>query len=236
MESFKKINEIDAKCLGKIIKKDGTIQSLDLNKIISAVNKSAERVMIKFTNEEENKIKDLSLKYITDYYNENKTYSIPIEKIHIIVEIVLSEINKNVCKSYKEYRNYKTEFVKILDKVYSKSEELKYLADKSNGNTDSTLVSTKRSITYKYLNKELYQKFNLNDKEREAIQDGYIYIHDIGDRRDTINCCIFDMESVLTGGFEMSNLWYNQPTSLESAFDVISDVVLNVASQQYGKM
>lgn len=236
MDDFKKINEEDAKYLGKIIKKDGTIQPLDLNKIVNAVNKSAERVMIKFTKEEENKIKDLSLNYITEFYNKNKTYSIPIEKIHIIVEIILGKINKEVCKSYKEYRNYKTEFVKILDKVYSKSEELKYLADKSNGNTDSTLVSTKRSITYKYLNKELYQKFNLNDKEREAIQDGYIYIHDIGDRRDTINCCIFDMESVLTGGFEMSNLWYNQPTSLESAFDVISDVVLNVASQQYGKM
>lgn len=233
---YKELSSLDAKCVGNIIKKDGTLQGLDLNKIINAVNKSAERVMIKFNDEEIEKIKNLSLNYITKYYNENETISIPIENIHIIVENVLKEINKDVCKSYRDYRNYKTEFVKILDKVYNKSEELRYLADKSNGNTDSTLVSTKRSITYKYLSKELYQKFNLNEKEREAIEDGYIYIHDIGDRRDTINCCIFDMQSVLTGGFEMSNIWYNEPNSLDTAFDVISDVVLNAASQQYGEI
>ena len=40
-----------------------------------------------------------------------------------------------------------------------------------------------------------------------------------------MNCCLFDVKSVLTGGFEMGNLWYNEPKTLDTAFDVIGDIV-----------
>ena len=53
-------------------------------------------------------------------------------------------------------------------------------------------------------------------------------------RRDTLNCCLFDVAHVLKGGFEMGNIWYNEPKSLNVAFDVIGDIVLSAASQQYG--
>lgn len=49
-----------------------------------------------------------------------------------------------------------------------------------------------------------------------------------------MNCCLFDVENVLRGGFEMGNLWYNEPKTLDVAFDVIGDIVLSAASQQYG--
>lgn len=32
----------------------------------------------------------------------------------------------------------------------------------------------------------------------------------------------------------MGNLWYNEPKTLDVAFDVIGDIVLSAASQQYG--
>ena len=70
-------------------------------------------------------------------------------------------------------------------------------------------VSTKRSLIFNQLNKELYQKFFMNTEELQACRDGYIYIHDMSARRDTMNCCLFDVEHVLKGGFEMGNLWYN---------------------------
>ena len=53
-------------------------------------------------------------------------------------------------------------------------------------------------------------------------------------RRDTMNCCLFDIANVLKGGFEMGNLWYNEPKSLRVAFDVIGDVTMAAAGQQYG--
>ena len=87
---------------------------------------------------------------------------------------------------------------------------------------------------FNQLNKELYQKFFMTTEELQACRDGYLYIHDMSARRDTMNCCLFDVKSVLTGGFEMGNLWYNEPKTLEVAFDVIGDIVLSAASQQYG--
>ncbi|MBQ9091222.1 MAG: anaerobic ribonucleoside-triphosphate reductase, partial [Anaerotignum sp.] len=76
--------------------------------------------------------------------------------------------------------------------------------------------------------------FFMTTEELQACRDGYIYIHDMSARRDTMNCCLFNVKDVLTGGFEMGNLWYNEPKTLEVAFDVIGDIVLSAASQQYG--
>jgi len=53
---------------------------------------------------------------------------------------------------------------------------------------------------------------------------------------DTINCCLFDAKNVMTGGFTMGNMFYNEPNSLDTAFDVLGDIILATASQQYGKI
>ena len=42
------------------------------------------------------------------------------------------------------------------------------------------------------------------------------------------------MANVLKGGFEMGNQWYTEPKTLDVAFDVISDITMSAASQQYG--
>lgn len=49
-----------------------------------------------------------------------------------------------------------------------------------------------------------------------------------------MNCCLFRLGDVLSGGFEMSNMWYNEPKSIDTAFDVTGDIILMAASQQYG--
>ena len=79
-----------------------------------------------------------------------------------------------------------------------------------------------------------YLDLILDHGETDDTAPAYIYVHDMSARRDTMNCCLFDVQSVLTGGFEMGNIWYNEPKSLDVAFDVIGDIVLSAASQQYG--
>lgn len=74
----------------------------------------------------------------------------------------------------------------------------------------------------------------MNRNELQACKDGYIYIHDQSARLDTMNCCLFDVASVLSGGFEMGNVWYNEPKTLDTAFDVMGDIILSTAAQQYG--
>ncbi|MCD7777797.1 MAG: anaerobic ribonucleoside-triphosphate reductase [Clostridiales bacterium] len=216
--------------MAQIIKKDGTLEEYDRRKIIAAVTKSAERVMYKF------KAYELAAICSSVEYKIQANFldKIPIQTMHNLVESALEEIEPRVAKSYKDYRNYKVDFVHMLDNVYRKAQSVMYIGDKENSNTDSALVATKRSLIYNHLNKELYKKFFLTTDELQACKDGYIYIHDMSSRRDTMNCCLFNMSEVLTGGFEMGNLWYNEPKTLDTAFDVIGDVVLSAASQQYG--
>ncbi|HIT72981.1 MAG TPA: anaerobic ribonucleoside-triphosphate reductase [Candidatus Fimicola cottocaccae] len=214
----------------RVIKKDNTLEAFNSQKIANAVNKSAERVMIKLTAEN---LKDIC-GYVEEHIKEEKLTLVPIQTMHNLVESALEKVNPAVAKSYRDYRNYKQDFVHMLDGVYKKAQSIMYIGDKDNANTDSALVATKRSLIFNQLNKELYQKFSLNVEELQACRDGYIYIHDMSARRDTMNCCLFDMGNVLKGGFEMGNLWYNEPKTLDVAFDVIGDVILSTAAQQYG--
>lgn len=213
-----------------IIKKDNTREPFNIEKVIVAINKSATRCLYTFQEQEEEQICNFVKKKVNDF----KDKDITIAQMHNIVEEGLENINPKVAKSYRDYRNYKQDFVSMLDEVYKKSQSIMYIGDKENSNTDSALVSTKRSLIFNQLNKELYQKFFLTTEELQAAREGYIYIHDMSARRDTINCCLFDVGNVLKGGFEMGNLWYNEPKTLDVAFDVIGDITLSAASQQYG--
>ena len=213
-----------------VIKKDNTHEAWNVQKVVVAVNKSAYRALVKFTPEE----LDFICRFVEEKARSLGKEGIPIAEMHNIVEGALEQVKPEVAKSYRDYRNYKQDFVRMLDEVYKKSQSIMYIGDKENSNTDSALVSTKRSLVFNQLNKELYQKFFMTTEELQACRDGYLYIHDMSARRDTMNCCLFDVKSVLTGGFEMGNLWYNEPKTLEVAFDVIGDIVLSAASQQYG--
>lgn len=214
----------------KIIKKDGTREQFNAQKIVVAVNKSAFRALVSFNDVELNYICQTVQKRI----EELGVKEVPIAVMHNIVESALEKVNPMVAKSYRDYRNYKQDFVEMLDEVYQKSQAIMYIGDKENSNADSALVATKRSLVFNEFNKSLYKKFFLTVEELQAIRDGYIYIHDMSARRDTMNCCLFDVGNVLSGGFEMGNIWYNEPKSLDVAFDVIGDIVLSAASQQYG--
>ena len=214
----------------RMIKKDGTREAFNVQKVIDAVGKSAYRALTKFTEKE----KDFICEKVVERVDELDVDEIPIPIMHNIVESALEEVKPIVAKSYRDYRNYKQDFVRMLDDVYKKSQSIMYVGDKENANTDSALVSTKRSLIFNQLNKELYQKFFMTTEEIQACRDGYIYVHDMSARRDTMNCCLFDVAAVLKGGFEMGNIWYNEPKALDTCFDVIGDIVLSAASQQYG--
>ena len=216
-----------------VVKKDLTVEPFDDQKIVDAVNKSASRVMVELTNDDYKRIIDLVWdELIADDIDENTTCT--VEELHNAVESALDEFNPKIAKSYKDYRNYKKEFVHMMDDVFTKSQAIRYIGDKSNANTDSALVATKRSLIFNELNKNLYRKFFMTRDELQACKDGYIYIHDQSARLDTINCCLFRVGEVMKGGFEMGNVWYNEPNSLDTAFDVMGDIILSTAAQQYG--
>lgn len=213
-----------------IIKKDGTTEEYNEQKIINACDLAAKRALVRLTQEDYQDI----CNGVWEKLVENNLENTEICEMHNIVETVLEERFPAVAKSYREYRNYKKDFVHMMDKVYKKSQSIRYIGDKSNANTDSALVATKRSLIYNELSSELYKKFFLTHNEKQAMRDGYIYIHDRSARLDTWNCCLSRVGKVMRGGFEMGNVWYNEPNSLDTAFDVMGDIILSTAAQQYG--
>lgn len=213
-----------------IIKKSGLTQSWNPDKIITATSKSAVRAGYDMSDQE----KDFLVSSVVKKIDLSGKTEFPIAVIHNYVEAALDQINPAVAKCYRDFRNYKQDFSAMMEDVFTEANRIMFRGDKENANADSSLVSTKRTLIFNKLNKELYKKTFLTAEELAATRDGYIYPHDMSARRDTMNCCLFNMEAVLSGGFEMGNVAYTEPKSLDVAGDVIGDVILSAASQQYG--
>ena len=124
----------------KVVKKDGTKEDFNVQKVISAISKSAERAMITFSKVELNFI----CEFVEEKVQELDQELIPIPQMHNIVEGALEKVNPLVAKSYRDYRNYKQDFVRMLDDVYKKSQSIMYIGDKENSNT--CLLYTSRCV------------------------------------------------------------------------------------------
>lgn len=221
-----------------IIKKDGTKESYNSDKILVAIGKSAKRAMVELSGKEKERI----LEEIADSIELKELIEVPVEQMHIFVETALRRVNPPVADEYCRYRDHKKEFAEMMAECFQIANAIQFGAqdegDKnSNANANDTLVSTKRCLIFDVFNKQLYQNFSLNKEELTAIKDGFIYIHDMSARRDTMNCCLFDLMKVVKDGFYSAakgGIWYNEPQSLEVFGDVAGDIILMSASQQYG--
>lgn len=162
--------------------------------------------------------------------------SVTVAELHELVIAVLSSFGfKDVADSYAEYRYYKNNYAKTFEQLRQDADDVLRLGDRENANFDSALVSTKGSLIKGYLTKSLYKQFYLSKTEKELIERGDIYIHDLRDMiLGSYNCCLFDMGALLKGGFEMSNIRYTEPRSVLSALQVIGDITLVASAQQFG--
>lgn len=214
----------------KIIKKDGTVEGWNGEKIKEAVYKAAARVNQYVEPDVLNKlVEKVHSCLIID--RDAPTKDLHKEVIHYLKYFGLTD----VADSYQEYRDYKNTYAKSFEKVKDEADNVLLLGDRENANFDSSLVSTKGSLIKGYLTKELYRQFYLSKEEKELTKRGDIYIHDMRDMlMGSVNCCLFDIGNVLRGGFSMSNVDYTEPTSVLSALQVIGDITLVATAQQFG--
>ena len=223
-------------------KRNGTFDSFNLDKILSGIDKSAQRSANFFrslTNEEKSEFTEA-------LYNSFHVANLPIKDetkgtsiietrmIEKCISTVLGEMFPDIQVTYDSYNNWKSKYADAFCKVYSEIETMLLRGDRNNANTNSSYVSTKRCLGYNILNKELYQMNFMTPEELKECRDGYIYIHDMVARNDTFNCCLCDMKEILTNGFEMGDMDYTEASSLAVAFNVILAVIKSAAAQQYG--
>lgn len=214
----------------KVIKKDNSVEGFEPAKIIAAVKKAAFRCDKHIDADHLNQIAD-------EVHNRLLTRdSVTVAELHELVIAVLAFLQyKDVADAYAEYRYYKTTYARTFEQLRQDADDVLRLGDRENANFDSSLVSTKGSLIKGYLTKSLYKQFYLSGKEKELIERGDIYIHDMRDMiLGCINCCLFDIGRVLKGGFEMSNVEYTEPKTVLSALQVIGDITLVATAQQFG--
>jgi len=211
-------------------KKDGTVEKWNDEKIIEASVKASNRVNKKLTPKQKEDLLTAVYELIPPDMSVIST-----SDIHTLVIYALTSVDKEAGKSYKEFRDYKDTYAKEFEKIKELADDVLLLGDNENANFDSSLVSTKGSLIKGYLTKSLYTQFYLSKEEKELTKRGDIYIHDLRDMLlNSFNCCLFDMATVLKGGFEMSNVKYTEPTSVLSALQVIGDITLVATAQQFG--
>lgn len=212
-------------------KKTGVLEDWNSDKIEKAIQKSALRTERALTEDEIAEVVSL----VESSCLTRSDNVIPIEAVHVSVENALKEVRPDVADAYIKYRNVRKSLSKMMEEMYSKINTLLFMGDRDNANADSTLASTIGCLMTGYLGTQLYEETWLLPKERQAMKDGFIYGHDKDKRYYySLNCCLFNVWHLLENGFEMANVWYNEPKTLDVAFDVIGDIVLSAASQQYG--
>ena len=214
----------------KVIKKDNTLEDFAPTKIVDAIKKAAFRC--------DKVIADEAMFAMANSIRDRLAArkKVAVAELHELVIATLAGFGyKDVADSYAEYRYYKNNYAKTFEQLRQDADDVLRLGDRENANFDSSLVSTKGSLIKGYLTKSLYKQFYLSGKEKELIERGDIYIHDLRDMiLGCINCCLFDIGAILRGGFEMSNVEYTEPKTVLSALQVVGDITLVATAQQFG--
>ena len=226
----------------KIRKKNGTLEKYSSDKILEAVSKSAARAREEGSLTEEEEITLIALiesdlvKKITDKFVTSQT-------MHLLIEKYLDKVAPDVGKAYTNYHSFRMGQAESWEKIMGQCSTLigndhddETMTQKNqNANADSTLASTQVCFFGHYTAEEHYEEFFMTKEERQIAKDGYLYWHDKNGRSVyPANCCLFRMDYLLKHGFMMNGIWYNEPKTLDVAFDVIGDATLMAASQQYG--
>ena len=150
----------------------------------------------------------------------------------------MDSIAPDVAKSYKDYRNYKKDFVySTLKDIERQVNSTLVEIDRSNSNSNSNTmyIYTKRTEIAKIFAKEMYQKMFLSVDVIQAIKDGYIYIHDLSDMLlPQYNCCLVDIKSILNNGFNLEGIKYTEPKDIMTAVGQMCDIVQIISAQHFG--
>lgn len=214
----------------RVVKKNGTTEIYDPIKIIKAIHKSAQRVSIELSEEVKQSVVSYVSKQIGDLHR------VTVHEIHGHVEKALDIYSPHVAKSYKDYRNYKEEFVySTMEEIERKVHDMLTGVDRSNSNSNTRYNSTKRTEIAKAFASEMYQKMFLPLHVIQALKDGYIYIHDLSDMLiKQFNCCLTDYKTILEGGFSLENLKYTEPKDIKVAVGQMGDILQIISAQHFG--
>ncbi|MGX8716288.1 MAG: anaerobic ribonucleoside-triphosphate reductase, partial [Lachnospiraceae bacterium] len=226
--------EIEVKT--NVIKRNGEEVTFDIEKIINAISKAnAEVEPIHQLNEYQ--IKAIAEMIASEIRNYNR--AINVEDIQDKVETGIMEMRGyEVAQKYVRYR-FKREMARktnttddgILALINQMNEEVK----QENSNKNPVINSTQRDYMAGEVSKDLTKRLLLPQDIVDAHEKGIIHFHDSDYfAQKEHNCDLINLEDMLQNGTVISETMIEKPHSFFTACNVTTQIVAQVASNQYG--
>lgn len=233
---FRRIGEIVIMSRTRVIKRNGEEVEFNPEKISNAIQKA---------NKEVEEHKSLSLLQIADVTNrvsdqiESASHAVNVESIQDMVEVgIMKEGGYEIAQKYVRYR-YQREIARkanttdseILSLIECNNEEV----NQENSNKDASINSTQRDYMAGQVSKDLTMRLLLPKEIVDAHKEGIIHFHDSDYyAQKEHNCDLINLEDMLQNGTVISDTLIEKPHSFYTACNVTTQIVAQVASNQYG--
>ena len=220
----------------KVIKRNGEEVGFDLEKIENAIRAANEEV------DKIYKLNEFQVRAIADDIAgqvKKSTHAIHVEDIQDMVETgIMGMRGYEVAQKYVRYR-YKRELARksnttdngILALIDNINEEV----NQENSNKNPVINSTQRDYMAGEVSKDLSKRVLLPEEVVEAHEQGIIHFHDSDYfAQKEHNCDLINLEDMLQNGTVISETMIEKPHSFFTACNVTTQIVAQVASNQYG--
>ena len=220
----------------KVIKRNGSEVSFDIAKIIAAITKANESVdeAIRMTPMQIQRIAE-SVEFSCLKMNRSPS----VEEIQDLVEYqIMAHGAFEVAKNYVTYRYTRslvrrsnTTDEKILSLIECCNEEAK----QENSNKNPTVNSVQRDYMAGEVSKDLTMRMLLPPEIVKAHEEGIIHFHDTDYYAQHMhNCDLVNLEDMLQNGTVITGTLIERPHSFATACNIATQIVAQVASNQYG--
>ena len=228
--------ETEVLLMKNVIKRNGNEVKFDLSKIVHAIEKANKEVdpIYQLNAYQIQAAADSVVKKI-----QAKSYAVNVEEIQDMVETAIMEMRGyEVAQKYVRYR-YKREMARkanstdddILALIDQANEELK----QENSNKNPVINSTQRDYMAGEVSKDLTRRLLLPEDIVHAHEEGMIHFHDSDYyAQKEHNCDLINLEDMLQNGTVISETMIEKPHSFFTACNVTTQIVAQVASNQYG--
>ena len=227
---------MSAEVMNRVIKRNGEEVTFDLSKIVNAIEK-ANREVGNIHRMNEYQIFAVA-DNVADKINES-THAVSVEDIQDMVETGIMEMRGyEVAQKYVRYR-YRRELTRksnttdngILSLLDNINEEV----TQENSNKNPVINSTQRDYMAGEVSKDLSKRVLLPAEVVRAHEEGIIHFHDTDyyAQREH-NCDLINLEDMLQNGTVISETMIEKPHSFFTACNVTTQIVAQVASNQYG--
>lgn len=219
-----------------VIKRNGEEVGFNLEKIVNAI-KAANREVDKLHQMNEYQVKAIA-DTIAQKVQEMR-HAVHVEDIQDMVETGIMEMRGyEVAQKYVRYR-YKRELTRKSNTtdngILALIEHLNEEVNQENSNKNPVINSTQRDYMAGEVSKDLSKRVLLPEEVVQAHEAGIIHFHDSDYfAQKEHNCDLINLEDMLQNGTVISETMIEKPHSFSTACNVATQIVAQVASNQYG--